>query len=79
VAAFERALSATEPTVELLNALGNAQLRAGRAAEAAKTLEQSLVLNPDQPEIRTLLETARRAPGSTDPSDSRSPVASGPH
>jgi Flp pilus assembly protein TadD len=43
-----------------LNALGHAQLRAGRAADAVKTLERSLALKPDQPQARELLGTARR-------------------
>jgi tetratricopeptide (TPR) repeat protein len=60
VDSFERAVKAADPTPELLNALGNAQLRAGRAADAVKTLERSLALNPDQPLARDLLDAAKR-------------------
>ena len=60
IAALERALSFAAPTTELLNALGHAQLRGGRTAEARRTLERSLALAPDQPAIRSLLETARK-------------------
>ncbi len=57
---FERALAQSEPNPELLNGLGNAQLRAGRSEDAIKTLERSLALKPDQPQIRALVETARQ-------------------
>jgi len=60
IAAFERALGAAGPTPDLLNALGNAQLRAGRPADAVKTLERSLALKPDQPHARQLLDAAKR-------------------
>jgi hypothetical protein len=46
--------------VDLLNALGNAQLQAGHRRDAAGTFERSLALAPDQPVVRSLLETARR-------------------
>ena len=60
IGSFERALAAGDPTPDLLNALGHAQLRAGRAADAVKTLERSLALKPDQPQARELLEAARK-------------------
>jgi len=60
IGSFERALAAGDPTPDLLNALGHAQLRAGRAADAVKTLERSLALKPDQPQARELLDTARK-------------------
>jgi pentatricopeptide repeat protein len=60
IGSFERAIAAGEPTPGLLNALGHAQLRAGRAADAVRTLERSLALKPDQPQARELLGTARK-------------------
>jgi tetratricopeptide (TPR) repeat protein len=60
VGAFERALASGDPTPDLLTALGHAQLRAGRAADAARTLERSLALKPDQPQARELLDAARK-------------------
>jgi tetratricopeptide (TPR) repeat protein len=58
--AYQRAAGMSSPTIELLNALGNAQLEAGRVDEAAATLQRSLSMKTDQPEIRALLERARR-------------------
>jgi len=58
--AFERAIGQSSPTPDLLNGLGNAQLRSGQRAEGIKTLERSLALKPDQPQIRALLEAARQ-------------------
>jgi tetratricopeptide (TPR) repeat protein len=60
VKAFERAIGQSSPTPDLLNGLGNAQLRAGQTADGIKTLERSLALKPDQPQIRALLEAARQ-------------------
>ena len=60
--AYARALAMSSPTIELLNALGNAQLEAGQPEEAAATLQRSLSMKTDQPEIRELLERARRSP-----------------
>ena len=57
IAAYERALSLGPPTTDLLNALGHALLRGGRAADARRTLERSLAMTPGQPAIRALLET----------------------
>ena len=51
------------PSVELLNALGNAQFEAGRAADAAATFDRSLALKNDQPAIRSLAERARTQVG----------------
>jgi tetratricopeptide (TPR) repeat protein len=62
-AAFERASAGATPAPALLTALGTAQLRAGRAGDAVKTLERSLQLKPDQPDIRHLLDEARRRSG----------------
>jgi predicted Zn-dependent protease len=59
VQAYTRALATEPPTVELLNALGNAQIEAGQPAEAVATLERSLSLKAEQPEIRALLARAR--------------------
>jgi tetratricopeptide (TPR) repeat protein len=61
-AAYARAVAMSSPTIELLNALGNAQLEAGQPEEAAATLQRSLSMKTDQPEIRELLERARRSP-----------------
>jgi len=58
--AYQRATALGPPTVELLNALGNAQLEAGRPDEAAATLERSLAIDTNQPQIRVLLDRARR-------------------
>jgi tetratricopeptide (TPR) repeat protein len=60
VKAFEGAIGQSSPTPDLLNGLGNAQLRSGQTAEGIRTLERSLALKPDQPQIRALLETARQ-------------------
>ena len=60
VDAYQRATKLGPATVELLNALGNAQLEAGRAEEAAATLERSLAMDTNQPQIRILLDRARR-------------------
>jgi tetratricopeptide (TPR) repeat protein len=57
--AYQRAVTLGTPTIELLNALGNAQLEAGRAQAAAETLEKSLAMKSDQPAIRALLQRAR--------------------
>jgi tetratricopeptide (TPR) repeat protein len=57
--ALDRALAASAPTTDVLNALGRAQLEAGRAADAVRTLEQSLALDPSQGQVRALLEDAR--------------------
>ena len=59
VKAFERAIALSSPTPDLLNGLGNAQLRAGQTGEGIETLKRSLALKPDQPRIRALLEAAR--------------------
>jgi Flp pilus assembly protein TadD len=58
--AYQRATKLGPATIELLNALGNAQLEAGRLDEAAATLEQSLAIEANQPQIRVLLDRARR-------------------
>jgi len=58
--AYARAVTEGAASVDLLNALGHAQLQAGRAKDAAATLERSLSIKADQPEIRALLERARR-------------------
>ncbi len=62
--AYTRAVEAGDPTRDLLTALGQAQLRAGRPAEAVKTLERSLSLDGTQQRARELLEEARRSAGS---------------
>ncbi|HEV3141129.1 MAG TPA: tetratricopeptide repeat protein [Vicinamibacterales bacterium] len=62
--AYQRALAGAAPTVDLLNALGHAQLEAGRLDEAASTLQRSLAIKADQPDIRLLLERARKRPPS---------------
>lgn len=59
IEAYQRALGAGPPTADLLNALAAAQLEAGRRADAVRSLEQSLSLQPDQPAARALLERAR--------------------
>jgi tetratricopeptide (TPR) repeat protein len=59
-AAYEHALSDAPATVDLLNGLGYAQLQCGRKAQAAATFERSLQMKADQPDIRKLLEQARR-------------------
>jgi Flp pilus assembly protein TadD len=59
VVAYTRAAGEGAPSADLLNALGNALLEAGRPAEAVTTLERSLSLKPDQPVIRALAERAR--------------------
>jgi tetratricopeptide (TPR) repeat protein len=61
IAAYTRAAADGRPSVELLNALGNAQLEAGRPADAAATLERSLAIKADQPAIRELAARARRS------------------
>jgi len=63
VEAYSRAAADGSPSVELLNALGNAQFEAGRAADAAATLDRSLALKNDQPAIRSLVERARTQVG----------------
>jgi tetratricopeptide (TPR) repeat protein len=60
VQAFSRAAADGQPSIELLNALGNAQLEAGRPADAVATLDRSLAIKPDQPEIRALANQARQ-------------------
>jgi tetratricopeptide (TPR) repeat protein len=59
VLAYTRAAGEGAPSSDLLNALGNAQLEAGRAADAVATLERSLSLKADQPAIRALADRAR--------------------
>jgi tetratricopeptide (TPR) repeat protein len=63
--AYERAVAAGPATTDLLNALGTAQLESGRAADAVRTLERSLTANPDQPQIKLLLQRARGRNGSS--------------
>ncbi len=58
--ALERALAASAPSTDVLNALGRAQLEAGRTADAVRTLEQSVALDGSQTQIRALLEDAKR-------------------
>jgi tetratricopeptide (TPR) repeat protein len=57
--AYQGALATGPPTADLLNALAAAQLQAGRAADAVKSLERSLSLQPNQPAARALLAQAR--------------------
>ena len=59
VAAFDRALAIGPPSPDLLNALAAAQIDAGRKADAVRSLERSLALDPNQPSARVLLERAR--------------------
>jgi tetratricopeptide (TPR) repeat protein len=59
VEAYVRAETGGMRSVDLLNALGTAQLEAGRPADAVATLERSLATQADQPEIRALLARAR--------------------
>jgi tetratricopeptide (TPR) repeat protein len=59
VLAYTRAAAEGPPGIDLLNALGNAQLEAGRPADAVATLEHSLSLKGDQPAIRALADRAR--------------------
>jgi tetratricopeptide (TPR) repeat protein len=59
VLAYTRALGEGAPSTDLLNALGNAQIEAGRPADAVTMLERSLSLKADQPEIRALADRAR--------------------
>jgi Tfp pilus assembly protein PilF len=61
VRSYTRAAARASPPVDLLNALGYAQLEAGRPADAVATLERSLSVNPDQPAIRALADRARRS------------------
>jgi predicted Zn-dependent protease len=63
VQAYARAAADGRPSPELLNALGNAQLEAGNAADAVATLERSLALKADQPAIRSLADRARAQAG----------------
>jgi Flp pilus assembly protein TadD len=60
VEALEEALRVAGPSPDVLNALGAAQLGAGRPADAVRALEQSLSLQPNQPAARTVLEQARK-------------------
>jgi tetratricopeptide (TPR) repeat protein len=60
-AAYEAALQQGTPTAELLNGLAWARIQTGRRSDAAALLTRSLVLDPDQPEIRRLLGDMRRA------------------
>jgi tetratricopeptide (TPR) repeat protein len=60
VRSYTRAAARTSPSVDLLNALGYAQLEAGRPVDALATLERSLSVNSDQPAIRALADRARR-------------------
>lgn len=59
IPALRRALEAGPPAPDVLNALAAAQLEAGQTAEAIRSLEQSLSLQPDQPAARALLQRAR--------------------
>lgn len=59
IESYERAARDGTPSIELLNALGNAQLEAGRAGDAVITLGRSLALKADQPAVRALLERAQ--------------------
>jgi Flp pilus assembly protein TadD len=63
VQAYTRAAADGPPSPALLNALGNAQLEAGNAADAAATLERSLALKANQPAIKSLAERARSQSG----------------
>jgi tetratricopeptide (TPR) repeat protein len=54
---YQDALTAREPTVEVLNGLGWALHKQGRNREAADALRRSLALRADQPQIQKLLET----------------------
>jgi predicted Zn-dependent protease len=59
VAAFDRALALGAPTTDLLNVLAAAQVDAGRMADAVRSLERSLALDPNQPSALALLRRAR--------------------
>jgi tetratricopeptide (TPR) repeat protein len=54
---YQEALTAREPTPEVLNGLGWALHKQGRNQEAADALRRSLALRADQPQIQKLLET----------------------
>ncbi len=56
--AFSAAARRTNPTPEILCALGEAQLRAGRAAEAAATAQEALAMDPQHAASRQLLARA---------------------
>ena len=56
---YERSLSLQAPDPTLLNALSWSLVAGGDAARAIGYLEQSLRLNPEQPEIQELLATLR--------------------
>ncbi|HEY3380439.1 MAG TPA: alkaline phosphatase family protein [Vicinamibacterales bacterium] len=60
IGAYELALAASAPTTDLLNALGYAQIKAGRPADGVRTIERSLAIDETQIEMRTLLDEARR-------------------
>lgn len=60
---YRSALQQGSPTPELLNGLGWAQLKLGRAREAAGLFDRSLTLDRHQPEIsRLLAQIGRSAP-----------------
>jgi GWxTD domain-containing protein len=56
-AAYEKAIVGARPGPPLLNALGEAYARSGKASDAKRTLLQSLEIEPDQPAVKKLLES----------------------
>ena len=58
-ALYERSLALRSPDVELLNALGWSLAAAGEPTRAIAYLERSLEFDPEQEEVRDLLETVR--------------------
>jgi len=56
---YKRGVARFGASVELLNGIGAAEAAQGRAAEARAAWEQSLKLDPGQPDVRKKLETIK--------------------
>ncbi len=54
---YKKAISAHNASPELLNPLGECLLQLGKKKEALETWENSLKINPDQPEIKEKIKT----------------------
>lgn len=57
---FEKALQIEPDSTMALNSLGFALLEMGKTAEGLARLRRSLTLSPDQPELRNLVESAKK-------------------
>jgi GWxTD domain-containing protein len=57
---LNRSLLKNGLNIMTLNALGRCYMESGNQAEALKSLEKSLEMEPDQPEIRALIQNMRR-------------------